>query len=279
MLALHQISRRHGHIVTQIVETELIVRTKRDICLICPASLLRVRPVLVDTIHRESMELIKRPHPLGVTLCQIIVHRYDMNTVTGQGIQEYRKRCHEGLTLTGSHLGNLTLMQHYAAKQLHIIMHHLPLQVVTTRSPMVMIYRLVSVECNKVFRRVCSQLAVEVGSRYHGLLILGETACGLLHYTECHGHNLVERLLINIENLLLQLVYLVEDLLTRIDWRIFNLRLQLCNLCLLSIRRVLHKLLDFLCFRAKLVVIKSLYFRINSLHTFHERLNQLHIAC
>ena len=51
MLALHEVFRVHCHIVTQVVETELIVRTERDVCLISLATLLRIWPVLVNAVH------------------------------------------------------------------------------------------------------------------------------------------------------------------------------------------------------------------------------------
>ena len=64
MATLHEVGWREGHIVAQIVKTELIVRTECDICHICLAARIRVRLVLVDTVDTKAMELIERTHPL-----------------------------------------------------------------------------------------------------------------------------------------------------------------------------------------------------------------------
>ena len=52
---LHQLRRILGHIVTQIVEAELIVGTKGDVTLICPATGLGIGLMLVDTVHRQTV--------------------------------------------------------------------------------------------------------------------------------------------------------------------------------------------------------------------------------
>ena len=66
--------------------------------------------MLVDAIHRESVEHIERSHPLGVTLGEVVVDGYHMHTVACEGVEEHRQCGDESLTLTGCHLGNLTLM-------------------------------------------------------------------------------------------------------------------------------------------------------------------------
>ena len=64
MCALYQIGGRYGHVITQIVETELVVGTEGDISLISLTTGLRVRLMLIDTIHAQAMEHIERTHPL-----------------------------------------------------------------------------------------------------------------------------------------------------------------------------------------------------------------------
>ena len=72
--------------------------------------------MLVDTVYTQSVEHVERSHPLGVTLGQVIVHCDHVYTVACQGVKEHRQRGDERLTLTRSHLGNLSLMEHGAAK-------------------------------------------------------------------------------------------------------------------------------------------------------------------
>ena len=150
MLSLHEVFRLHGHVVTQIVKAELVVRTKGDVCLICLASLFAVRTMLVDAVHAQSVEHIERSHPFGVTLGQIVVDRYDMHAVASQCVEEYRAGSHEGLTFTRCHLGNLALMEHGTADELHVIVYHLPLRIVAACGPMVVVYGLIAVDGDEV---------------------------------------------------------------------------------------------------------------------------------
>ena len=47
-----------------------------------------------------------------------------MHALAGQGIQVHRQGRDQGLTLAGAHLGDLALVQHHAADQLHVEMPH-----------------------------------------------------------------------------------------------------------------------------------------------------------
>ena len=126
MRTLDQIPGILGHIVTQIVETELVVGTKGNICHISLTTGLAIGLVLINTIHTQAMEHIDGSHPLRVTLGQIIVHRYHMNTVTGKGIQEDGECSRKSLTFTREHLGNLTLVQYRTSEELYIKVYHIP---------------------------------------------------------------------------------------------------------------------------------------------------------
>ena len=166
MLALYQILRRNGHIITQIIETEFIVGTKSNICHIRTTTSFRVRLMLIDTIYAQAMEHIKRTHPFRVTFCQIIVDSYYVYAITRQGIQEHRKRCYQSLTFTGCHFRNLTLMQHHTTKQLYIVMYHVPGHFVSTCFPMVLPDSLVTFNTNEV-TSLCSKFTVKItGSHF-----------------------------------------------------------------------------------------------------------------
>lgn len=64
------------------------------------------------------------PHPLSVTLCQIIVDRYYMYAFSRQGIQISRKGGGQSLSFTGTHLGNTSLVQNDTADNLDAEMFH-----------------------------------------------------------------------------------------------------------------------------------------------------------
>ena len=229
--SLHKVGRADGHIVTKVVETEFVVCSEGYVSLICLAPFGRVRLMLVDAIYRKTVEHIERSHPLGVTFGKVIVHRYDVNSIACKGVEEYRQGGNEGLTFTGCHLGNLSLMKNDTSEELHIIVHHVPLEVVTACHPVVLVYRFVAFYTHKVF--CCGKFAVEIGGSHHNLLVLGKASGGLFHDTESHRHHVVKRLLVNFEDIFLQFIYLVEYCSTLVNGRCFYLSLEFSNLCFL----------------------------------------------
>ena len=235
--------------------------------------------MLVDTVNGESVEHIERSHPLGVALGQIVVDGDHVYAVACQGIEEDGQRSYERLTLTRCHLGYLTLVEHLTTEELHVVVHHFPLQVVAAGCPVVVVVGFVAIDADEVVARVASQLAVEVSGCHHSLFVLGETACRLLNDAESHRHHLVECFLIDFEYFLVNLVYLVEDSLTLVDRCFFNLSFELFYLSLLLFGRILHIRLDLFCLGAQLVVVESLNLWVSLLNLLHKRLDELHVAC
>ena len=64
-------------------------------------------------------------HPLGITLCQIIIDRYYMDTASGKCVKIRRKRRYECFTFTCLHLGYTALMKDDAADDLHPVVFHI----------------------------------------------------------------------------------------------------------------------------------------------------------
>ena len=60
------------------------------------------------------------PHPLGVTLGEVIVDGDHVHTVAGQRVQVHGEGGNEGFTFTGLHLGDTALVQNDTADQLHV---------------------------------------------------------------------------------------------------------------------------------------------------------------
>ena len=201
-----------------------------------------------------------------------------MNAIAGQRIQEHGERSHEGLTLTGSHLGNLTLVQHGTTEELYVIVYHLPLEVIATGCPVVVINRLVTINRDEVVLGVASQLTVKISGSHHSLLVLGKTACSILDDAEGSGQHLVERHLIVVERLFLQLVYLVEDGLTLVDGRVLDGSLQLSDLLSLGLAGILHILLYFFCLCTEFVIAQSLDIGVFGFHFLYDGLDQLHVT-
>ena len=190
MLALYKVFRADSHIITQIVETEFIVRSESDVCQISLAACVRVGLVTVDAVHAESVEHIKRSHPFGVTFSQIVVHGYYMYAVSGQGIQEYGKRSYKSLTFTGRHFGNFPFVQYYTAKQLYVVVNHVPYRVISTGIPMILPDGFVTFDAHEVFGS--RQGAVEICSCNYYFFVFRETFGRFFHDGESYRQYFVK---------------------------------------------------------------------------------------
>ncbi len=266
------------HVVAQIVETKLIVCSECDVCLICLAACLGVGLVLVDAVYRETVEHIERSHPLGVTLCQIVVDGHHVNTVACEGVEEYRQCGNKSLTLTGCHLGNLSLMKHAASEELHIVVNHFPLQVIASGCPVIVVESLVSVDCHKVVLWVCCQLTVEVVGCHHSVFVGGKTLGCLLHDGVNLGHSLVECHLVKFQCLLVELVYLCKDGGALVNGGVLDGGFQLGYLCLLFVGSGLDVSPYFLNTCTECVVVQYLNQWSFCLSLFHQRLDEFQVS-
>ena len=68
--------------------------------------------------------MVQLAHPASIALGQVIVHRYHVHTLAFQGIQIHRQCGYQGFTFTGFHFGDVALVEHHAANQLHIKVAH-----------------------------------------------------------------------------------------------------------------------------------------------------------
>ena len=57
---------------------------------------------------------------------EVVVDGDQVGTLTGERVQVEWQRGDEGLSFPGRHLGDLPLMQHDPADQLHVVGHHVP---------------------------------------------------------------------------------------------------------------------------------------------------------
>jgi hypothetical protein len=188
--ALHQFSRVGRHVVTQVVETELVVGSECDVCLIGFATCFRVWLMFINTVYAESVEHIERSHPFGVTFCQIVVNGDHVYAVACKGVEEYWECSYKCFTLTSCHLRNFTLMQNDTAEELYIVVDHVPFDFTTTGNPVVDVDGFVAFNTYEI---VCSsQLTVKIISGNYGLFVLCEAAGCIFHDVECYWHNLIE---------------------------------------------------------------------------------------
>ena len=184
--------------------------------------------------HGKAQKAVELAHPLRVTLGQIVVHRHYVYTLAGQGVEEYGQRSHQRFTLTRGHLGNLTLVQYHTAKELYVVVDHIPLQVVATCQPVVLVDGLVALDGDKLL--LGSQVAVELVGCYNHRLVLGKTAGRILHNGEGLRQNLVQHLLDLLVDELDGAVDLLRELLLlrKLGFGLFEDDLQLGNVLLVS---------------------------------------------
>ena len=215
MLSLHEVAAVDGHVVAEIVETELVVGSECDVGTVGGAACGRVGLMLVDAVNSQAVELVERAHPLGVSLGEVVVYGDHMDTLAGQRIQENRQSSHESLSLTGGHLGYLALMQNDTAYKLHVVVDHVPGKRVSACHPSVVPISLVSLDPDVVM--LGAELAVHVGSGHFDDLFLLEPAGSRLHHCESVGQHLVENFLYLIVDLLGKLVHLCGQRLLFLD--------------------------------------------------------------
>ena len=111
------------HIVSQIIKSKLIVRHISDIAVVCRPALIVVHAVQHDSYGKPE-ELMHLSHPLGITLCQIIVDCDDMDAFSLKGVEICRQCGHQRLTFSCLHLGNPSLMKDDSADQLNSVVSH-----------------------------------------------------------------------------------------------------------------------------------------------------------
>ncbi len=274
--ALHKVFRAYRHVVAKVVEAELVVCAESDVRLISLATCRAVGLVLVDAVNAKTVEHIHRSHPFRVALCKVVVHGNDVNAVAGEGVEEHGKRCHKRLSLAGCHFGYFALVEHNSAEQLHVVMHHVPRNLISAGNPMVLVYCLVAVDAHEV---VCGgKLAVKVCGGYGYFLVLCEAACCFAHNGESVGQYLIELFVVAFQHFLFKLVDLAENGFAVLDGGFLNLAFEFDNLFLYVIGGTLDDAFQFLRLCTQRIVVERLYCRFRLLYFLNPRLDFLHVA-
>ena len=123
MLALHAVRDPELHVVAQIIEAELVVGAVGDVGAVGRLAFLVVQ-VVHDHADVQAQELVEAAHPFRVALGQVIVDRDHVDALAGKRVEVARQRGDQRLAFAGFHFGDLALVQHHAANQLHVEMAH-----------------------------------------------------------------------------------------------------------------------------------------------------------
>ena len=121
--ALDALVGRGDHVVAQVVEAELGVGAVGDVCLVSELAQRGGRAVL-EQAHGQAEEAVDAAHPLGVALGEVVVDRDHVHAVAGEGVEIDGQGGDQSLALACAHLGDLALVEHHAADELHVEVAH-----------------------------------------------------------------------------------------------------------------------------------------------------------
>ena len=122
-LPLDHVLEGEFHVVSEVIESELIVRPVHNVAPVCFTAFLVVH-VVDNHADRQPQETVDGPHPLRVSFRQVVVHGDYVNSFPGKSIQIDGQGGGECLTLTSLHLGDLALMQDEPPYELNVEMPH-----------------------------------------------------------------------------------------------------------------------------------------------------------
>ena len=123
MPALDQVLGALGHVVTQVVEAELVVRAVGDVHGVLLAALGWALPGQ-DASGGQPQEAVDTAHQVGLVLSQVVVHRHHVDALAGQCTQVGGHGGDQGLALTGLHLSDVAQVQGRAAHDLDVVGAH-----------------------------------------------------------------------------------------------------------------------------------------------------------
>src|SRR5659263_257997 len=109
--------------ISQVVEAELVVCAIGDVRRVGSAALFR-RAVVLKEADRHAKKLIDGPHPVQVTLDQVVVDSNKVTSMTHDGVQVQGARGNERLPFAGLHLGDVPKVKRNTSKQLFGEMFH-----------------------------------------------------------------------------------------------------------------------------------------------------------
>ena len=72
------------------------------------------------------MKFKQHSHPFAITFCQIVIHCYNMHSLSWQSIKINWQSSNQSLSFPCCHFSNFSLMQHSSSNQLHIVVNHIP---------------------------------------------------------------------------------------------------------------------------------------------------------
>ncbi|CQB88955.1 Uncharacterised protein [Chlamydia trachomatis] len=121
MTTLNKIALFPSHVVTQIVETKLVVCAVSNICVVLLPALWRLL-ICNNASNAHAKEPVNTTHKLTLIASKIVVNSNNMNALTFQSVQIARQCCNKCFTFTSLHFCNIAPMQCCTAHELNVKM-------------------------------------------------------------------------------------------------------------------------------------------------------------
>ena len=120
---LHHLLAAVFHVVAQVIEAELVVRSVRDVGMIGLAPCV-FGQVGHDDADRQAEETVDLPHPVGIARGEVIVDRDDVDALALDRVEVSRQRRDERLALARAHFRDLATVEDDTADHLDVEMPH-----------------------------------------------------------------------------------------------------------------------------------------------------------
>ena len=111
------------HVVSQVVESKLVVCSVRNIAVVCLALCLIFHSGNGNA-YGKTQKSVNFTHPFGVTLGKIVVDGDDVNALSFERVEIRGESSHQRFSFAGTHLGNTSLMQARSAHYLNVEVTH-----------------------------------------------------------------------------------------------------------------------------------------------------------
>lgn len=111
------------HVVAKVVEAEFVVRAVGDVGGVGGALVFGVL-LREDLADRKAQPVVEAAHPVRVAARQVVVHRHDVAALARQGVEVDGERGRQGLAFARAHFGDLAVVEHHAADELHVEVTH-----------------------------------------------------------------------------------------------------------------------------------------------------------
>ena len=167
-------------------------------------------------------------------------------------------------------------MQHNSTEQLHIVVHHIPCDFVTTGHPMISINGFVAFNSDKIMSS--SQFSIKICGSNHNFFVFEETASRIFHNGKSFRKSYIQRLFQFFGYFVFNFINLFPNFLSFFQFNVFNAVLQFGNFCSFVAYGRLNLCFQCLCTSTKLVVRQFCDFRINGFYFFHNRIDGFQIA-